>query len=304
MDSPAVQSSINIDPNPVNPAAEPADRLPVSRVLLAKAIHPRVGVVFILLVLASIGVVESIQSRDAEGLPAASIFWGVVATIGIVLGVGVAVRNRSAFTCANAFGLVGLVAGIFIFNAGHHAVLATTVIATSLILMALLVLARRDFPPRDPSKPSIWAMDLNKLDGPAFRLGAAGLVIVFACIGLFVWTKMSLDKNANTTDSSANSAPALPTIKVLDLISDQPDTSVRFFGWKIEGFTLAATMIWNGSEKIGELTYTAKRGGVVVNRGNVYVPGDGMRAHEPTEVHIAVNKEITADMEITVEVAH
>src|SRR5581483_5111477 len=89
MDSPAVQSSINIDPNPVNPAAEPADRLPVSRVLLAKAIHPRVGVVFILLVLASIGVVESIQSRDAEGLPAASIFWGVVATIGIVLGVGV-----------------------------------------------------------------------------------------------------------------------------------------------------------------------------------------------------------------------
>jgi hypothetical protein len=164
-------------------------------------------------------------------------------------------------------------------------------------------LPNRNVLPASARRQSIWT---RKIDEKSFQqLGAAvgGVIGLLICIAVFIW---ACSWNTGSNGSGRDIAPiaALPTFHVVDALTNEPDTSVNFSSWKIEGYTLGGTMIWEGSERISELTYTIKRGGAVVDRGSIYVPGDGMRAQEATEVHITVMQEITSDMDVTIEVGH
>jgi len=63
-------------------------------------------------------------------------------------------------------------------------------------------------------------------------------------------------------------------------------------------------MVWTGERRIDSLTFTLRRAGVVLRRGDVIVPGDRMVKNEPTVVALCLWEEPTVDKDITIEVEY
>jgi hypothetical protein len=98
----------------------------------------------------------------------------------------------------------------------------------------------------------------------------------------------------------------LPSIRVVDAVTDKPATSVVFSDWRwhVSGYSLKATMTWNGFQRVDSLTYTLRRDGVVVGRGYVNVHGGGMRRGEPVEVWMSFRSDARQNADLIIEVMH
>lgn len=99
------------------------------------------------------------------------------------------------------------------------------------------------------------------------------------------------------SDSPAPSHPPPPQITVTGVCA----SSVHFGSWRPEGYTIVATMTWDGSEKFDAITWTAKRNGVVVQSSNLMVPGNHLVKGQPMDVTVLLMEE-PAGMDVTIVV--
>lgn len=132
-----------------------------------------------------------------------------------------------------------------------------------------------------------------------------GIAVVFFggtfCIWCFVRFMSGIEHSFDSSQTKT-----VPSIRVVDAVSGATDISVSFRDWRLDwtGYVLKGTMTWRGEERISALTYTVRDSGTVVARGDVNVPGDGMRRNEAVEVWFNIHRDVSPSLEVVIEVMH
>lgn len=103
-------------------------------------------------------------------------------------------------------------------------------------------------------------------------------------ITAIVFTSTNPSTSTSSTNDTTTPSAILPSIRV---VGDDEHT-LTFKEWHLDAFQLIGIMLWNGDVRIDTLSYTVKRydDGAVVDRGEVDIPGNTFRAHEPTEIKL------------------
>jgi len=97
------------------------------------------------------------------------------------------------------------------------------------------------------------------------------------------------DKPKSSSDEDKPKGTGLPSIMVVGApLEPEMKDAVTFENWRISGLMLYGVMTWDGAKQISAIGYTVKKHGVVVDQGDLSIPGGEFRKNQPIEVSLPI----------------